>query len=156
MSDSKRVRGTGVRHTLPNIGRFAGLWMGVTVAAVLVASSSTYLALAGGVAADGASRMLEILVVQTSLLVLAVFALGVFTTHRLAGPWIGVQRACDDVARGDLGRVLRLRQSDAHLREVEHAFNQMMASLRERYGEPASSSPAPQPTGEVGGSTQAE
>ena len=36
----RRRRGTGLKHTLPLIGRFAGLWMGTTVAAVAVAVTS--------------------------------------------------------------------------------------------------------------------
>lgn len=127
---TRRRRGTGLKHTLPLIGRFAGLWMGTTVAAVAVASASTYLLLSGTLSDENLGRMMEILVVQTSLLLVAVFALGVFTTHRLAGPWIAVRRALEDVADGNLERRLTLRASDTYLEEVEVAFNDMIDSLK--------------------------
>jgi nitrogen fixation/metabolism regulation signal transduction histidine kinase len=103
--------------------------MGITVAAVAVASASTYLLLSGSLSDENLGRMIEILVVQTSLLLVAVFALGVFTTHRLAGPWIAIRRALEDVADGNLNRRLTLRQSDTYLEEVEVAFNDMMETL---------------------------
>jgi nitrogen fixation/metabolism regulation signal transduction histidine kinase len=98
---------------------------------VLVASSSTYLLLADSLAPEVLSEMTQILVVQTSLLLLAVFGLGVFTTHRLAGPWIAVRRALDDVADGNFDRTLTVRQADAYLKEVEGSFNDMMETIRE-------------------------
>lgn len=131
---TKRRRGTGVRQTIPLIGRFAGIWMGVTMAAMIVASSSTYLLLADTLKPEALGLMTQILVVQTSLLLLAVFGLGVFTTHRLAGPWIAVRRAMDDVANGDLDRRLVVRQADAYLKDVETSFNQMMETIREQSG----------------------
>ncbi len=136
MATRKRRRGSGVKQTLPLIGRFAGLWMGVTVAAVLVASSSTYLLLADSLAPEVLSEMTQILVVQTSLLLLAVFGLGVFTTHRLAGPWIAVRRALDDVADGNFDRTLTVRQADAYLKEVEASFNDMMETIRDNCADP--------------------
>jgi nitrogen fixation/metabolism regulation signal transduction histidine kinase len=62
--------------------------------------------------------------------VIAVVALAVFTTHRLAGPWIAVRRALDRVRDGDLDTPLRIRTVDPYLREVERAFNEMRESLR--------------------------
>ena len=38
----KKLRGSGVRYTLPFIGRFVGMWVLVTVAAVAVAAVSSY------------------------------------------------------------------------------------------------------------------
>jgi methyl-accepting chemotaxis protein len=121
------LRGSGVRHTFPMVARFAGLWLIVTLAAVAVAVASTYLMLqtdAGG----GRSR--TVLLFETVLVVIAVVALAVFTTHRLAGPWIAVRRALDRVRDGDLETPLRLRTVDPYLREVERAFNEMRESLR--------------------------
>lgn len=135
---SKRGRrGSGVKQTLPLIARFAGLWMGVTVVAVLVASTSTYLLIADSLSEELLGRMTEILVVQTSLLVLAVFGLGMFTTHRLAGPWIAVRRALDDVADGNFARRLSVRQADAYLKEVEASFNEMMETVEQAVEGPA-------------------
>ena len=129
----KKLRGSGVRHTLPYIGRFAGLWVFVTLAAVAVAAVSSYLIFAER-AAD-AAPVRGALVLQTVLIAVAVIGLGVFTTHRLAGPWIAVRRALDQVRAGDLETQLRIRSNDAHMRDVERAFNDMVANLRDRLGE---------------------
>jgi len=61
-----------------------------------------------------------------------VLALALFTTHRLAGPWIAVRRALDRVRDGDLDSGLRLRATDPRIKEVELAFAQMLDSLRQR------------------------
>jgi nitrogen fixation/metabolism regulation signal transduction histidine kinase len=66
-----------------------------------------------------------------------VIALAVFTTHRLAGPMIAIRRALEDVRDGKLDRTLRFRRSDPHLGEIENAFNEMAAALRERAGKSA-------------------
>ena len=123
----KRLRGSGVRHTLPMLGRFAGLWLVVALAAVAVAVTSTWLAMQAS-SEDGVAGMG--LAVETGLLVLALVALAVFTTHRLAGPWIAVRRALDRVRDGDLETPLRIRTVDPYLRDVERAFNEMREALR--------------------------
>jgi hypothetical protein len=124
----KKLRGSGVRYTLPYLGRFVGLWVVVTLLAVGVAAASSWLLFAerGGVG--------PALLLQTGLTVAAVVALGVFTTHRLAGPWIAVRRALDRVREGHLDTELRIRSHDAHLREVEQSFNAMVAALRDQSG----------------------
>jgi methyl-accepting chemotaxis protein len=123
-----KVRGTGVKHTFPFVFRFAALWFLVTVAAVLVAAVTTWMLMAEQ-GSEGISRALA---TQTILTVLAVAALAVFTTHRLAGPWIAVKRALDAVRDGDLAYNLRIRSKDVHIKNVEASFNQMLASLRDR------------------------
>ena len=128
----RRIRGSGLRYTLPYVARYAGLWMVVTVAAVLVAAVSSYLLFANQFGGETVSGLRTALVVQTVLSIVAVVALGVFTTHRLAGPWIAVRRALDSVRDGNLETPLRLRASDPRIREVEVAFEQMVKSLRER------------------------
>jgi methyl-accepting chemotaxis protein len=128
MSKKRKFRGSGVRHTLPFMGRYAGLWVMVTLLAVAAAAVSTYLVF---VERDG-TGIATALIVQTVLTGLAVVALGVFTTHRLAGPWIAVRRALDRVRGGDLTTELRIRSNDSHMRDVERAFNDMVATLREQ------------------------
>lgn len=130
MTRKKKLRGSGVRYTLPYLGRFAGLWVVVTLAALAVAAASTYLVLSERGAGLG-----TVLAVQTVLTALAVVALGVFTTHRLAGPWIAVKRALERVRGGDVTTPLRIRSNDTHLRDVERAFNEMIATLREQRSE---------------------
>ena len=125
-----KFRGSGIRHTLPYIGRFVGLWVVVTLVAVGVAAVSSYLLFAArdprGMPMAGA------LILQTLLVLAAVIGLGVFTTHRLAGPWIAIRRALESVRAGNLDTVLKIRSADTYLRDVERSFNDMMASLRAR------------------------
>lgn len=129
------IRGSGVKHTLPFLGRFAGLWLAVSVGAVVVASVSTYLVMGAAAEATTGSQQL-VLIGQTLFLILALVGLAVFTTHRLAGPWIAIRRALRDVRDGDLDRRLKIRTADRHLKEVEHEFNAMMESLRGKVGGP--------------------
>ena len=128
------IRGAGVKHTLPFLGRISGLWLAVSIGAVLVASVSTYL-MGSGATATSTDRLL-VLGGQTLFLVAALIGLAVFTTHRLAGPWIAVLRALRGVRDGDLERRLHIRTNDRHLKEVEREFNAMVAALRERMGRP--------------------
>ena len=124
-------RGSGVKHTIPYLGRFSGLWLLVTSASVFVASVSTYLIFVDrGVESSGG--FVGMLVFQTVFVILALGGLAVFTTHRLAGPWIAVQRALEDVKNGDMDRTLKIRQADDHLRRVENEFNSMMQTLRDK------------------------
>ena len=130
---ARAFRGSGVRLTLPFVFRFLGLWMAVTVLIVLVFGVSSYLLLLDRFSAQGREGIaLGILIAQTVITIVAVTALGVFTTHRLAGPIIALQRTFDAVRQGDLDRQLRFRQSDDHLRGVETSFNEMMVVLKER------------------------
>jgi nitrate/nitrite-specific signal transduction histidine kinase len=130
---ARTFRGSGLRHTLPYVVRFAGLWLVVTIAAIVVASVSSFWLFAERVGEGGAAQLRTVIVVQATLSILAVIALAVFTTHRLAGPWIAVRRALDRVRDGDLDGGLRLRATDPRIKEVELAFAQMLDSLRQRY-----------------------
>ena len=146
----KKLRGTGVRHTIGFVGRHAGLWMLVTIAAVLVAAGSSYMVFAERFEGAAAERFLHALALQTVLTILAVVALAIFTTHRLAGPWIAVRRACDAVRDGQLATRLRIRANDAQVKNVERSFNEMMDALESRR---AAAAPAPAPTAPAGSSS---
>ena len=136
MSNPRRIRGTGVRFTLPYMMRYSALWLLVTVVAMGVFGVACYLAAADHLDGVARQRVGLILGIETVLLILAVSALAVFTTHRLAGPYIALKRAFDEVARGELDHPLRLRGGDVHLRELEDSFNGMTAVLRKRLGGP--------------------
>jgi nitrogen fixation/metabolism regulation signal transduction histidine kinase len=135
MARLKRIRGLGVRHTLRYVLPFSGLWLVVTIAAMVVFGITCYLVASASPLLDDAAqnRLALVLAAQTVFLVLAVIGLAVFTTHRLAGPYIAILRAFEAVKNGDLERPLRFRRSDQHLRDVETAFDEMMAALRERF-----------------------
>src|SRR6185295_3746338 len=130
----REIRGSGVRHTLPYVLPFSGLWLIVTVMAMVVFGVTSYLAASSSPLLDDAARtrIAVVLGVQTLFLIAAVLALSVFTTHRLAGPYVAIIRAMEAVKNGDLERPLRFRGTDIYLQDVEIAFAEMLASLRER------------------------
>ena len=132
MTNFQGVRGTGVRFTLRYVPRFAGLWLLVCVLTLVVFAVTSYLGLFNSLGEAGRSRLLLVLTLQTLAVILGMVALAIFTTHRLAGPLIGLLRAFEDVKAGDLNRELRFRHTDRHLAEVEKAFNEMLASIRSR------------------------
>ena len=132
MSDVRRIRGTGVHFTLPYVLRYSALWLVVTVAAVVLFGITSYLVASQRLDGEALRHVALILTLQTVFLILAVIALAVFTTHRLAGPYIALKRALEEVKQGELDRPLRLRTADIHLKEIEASFNEMTAALRER------------------------
>ena len=135
MASLQQVRGTGVRYTLPYVLRFSGIWLAVSGLILLVFALSSYLVAFNRLEEPYRGRIALVLMVQTALVLAALVALAVFTTHRLAGPLIGLRRAMEDVKAGDMSRTLRFRRTDPHLGEIENAFNEMMEALRQRSGE---------------------
>lgn len=132
MSDYQGVRGSGVRFTLRYVPRFAGLWLVVCILTLGVFALTAYLGLADSLGEAGRSRLLLVLSIQTLCVIVGMVALAIFTTHRLAGPIVGLLRACENVKAGDLERPLRFRHTDGHLAELEKSFNEMLAVLRQR------------------------
>lgn len=141
MTDLRTVRGSGVRFTLPYVLRYSALWLVVAVAAVVLFGITSYLVASQRLDGEALQHMALILALQTVFLILAVIALAVFTTHRLAGPYIAIKRALEEVKQGELDHPLRLRTADLHLKEIEASFNDMTAALRERqHGNPGAPS----------------
>lgn len=132
MAEPRHRRGSGVKFTVPFLVRFSGLWMAVTIAAILVFSATSYLMMADRIGQEGKGNLVTILAVQTIILVLAIVALAVFTTHRLAGPYIALKRAFEEVKRGELDHPLRFRDADVHLQDLETSFNEMTEVLRRK------------------------
>jgi methyl-accepting chemotaxis protein len=130
----QQVRGTGVRFTLPYVLRFSGVWILLTTVVVIVFAVTSYLVMFDRLSEVARQDLILVLAVQTTLAVLAVILLAVFSTHRLAGPLVGIRRAMEDVKAGDMNRQLRFRSSDPHLEEIEAAFNEMMEAIRARVG----------------------
>jgi HAMP domain-containing protein len=129
---ARAIRGTAVKLTVPYVLRYLGLWLVVTILAILVFSVTSYFLLADRLAGAELHRFATILFAQTIGVILALVALALFTTQRLAGPFIALKRACEDVKAGNLARRVRFRRADGHLLEVEAAFNEMMESLEGR------------------------
>jgi nitrogen fixation/metabolism regulation signal transduction histidine kinase len=132
MSEYQGVRGTGVRFTLRYVPRFTGLWLVVCVLTLVVFALTSYLGLSNSLGEEGRSRLLLVLTLQTLCVMVGMVALAVFTTHRLAGPFIALLRAFREVKEGNLDRPLRFRHSDSHMADLETEFNEMLAALRQR------------------------
>jgi nitrogen fixation/metabolism regulation signal transduction histidine kinase len=132
MVNLQQVRGSGVRFTLPYFLRFSGMWVLVTSLVAVVFGVTSYLAMFDQLSEEAGHRLIVVLSIQTALVIVAVILLAVFSTHRLAGPLIGLQRAMEDVKAGNLDRQLRFRSTDPHLDEIAATFNEMVAALRER------------------------
>src|SRR4051794_40231818 len=123
---ARSIRGSAVKLTYPYVLRYLGLWLVVTILVVLGFSITSYLLLADRLVGGELRRFAVILFPQAVGVILAILALALFTTHRLAGPFIALQRACEDIRAGDLTRRLHFRRADAHLVEIEEAFNGMV------------------------------
>lgn len=119
-----------------------GLWVLITLALVIVMNLVLYLFIEerwGGIASlDSAYHQQYIALRQTFVVVLCVetllFAVGIiglamFTAHRIAGPYIRLERVFDAVRDGNLDQKLRFRKSD-HLGRLEQHFDDMMAAIR--------------------------
>ena len=127
---SRKIRGSGFKHTLPAVISVAGIWVVVLVltAPVLVVSM-----MASGIVPPWLHREVWFfLLTRLPLIALAGIGLAIFTTARVAGPMVQLQRAFNDVEGGDMDRRLEFRRTDKHLRELEGAFNGMMVTLNGR------------------------
>lgn len=132
MSDYQGVRGSGVRFTLRYVPRFTGLWLIVCTLTLIVFALTSYLGLYNGLGEAGRSRLLIVLTLQTLCVIVGMVALAVFTTHRLAGPFIALLRAFDEVKAGNYERPLRFRNTDGHMADLEKSFNEMADVVRQR------------------------
>ena len=127
---SKKLRGSGYKHTLPWVLPNFAIWVVVLVitAPVLVITMMW----SGLVPSYLHSDMWFFLLTRTPAIAVAGVGLAIFTSTRAAGPLVELGRALEDVTRGDMDRRLRFRRSDRAFRGIERAFNEMMVSLSER------------------------
>lgn len=132
MTKTKARRGSGIKLTLPFVLWYSTLWFVVLVVTVPVFAVASYFMVADVLPEQGRRDLIFVLLTRTPLIILTVAGLAVFTTHRLAGPFIALKKAFDDVRDGNIDRVLRFRRSDAHLRGLETAFNGMMDAMRKQ------------------------
>ncbi len=130
MKMNRKVRGSGFKYTLPAVLPFSALWVFVVV---LTAPVITVAMMLGGIVPQSLHRdVWFFLFTRVPVLALAVTALAIFTTNRVAGPLVLLRRAFEDVERGNMDHSLHFRRADKHLKELETAFNEMMVALRER------------------------
>jgi len=130
MTTPKKIRGSGYKHTLPAVWSITAAWV---VLVVLAAPALTIAMVFGEVVPESSyADMWFFLLTRMPVIVLAALGLAILTTARVAGPLVQLRRTIEDVTQGDMGRRLRFRRSDKHLRELETAFNEMMESLEGR------------------------
>lgn len=81
------------------------------------------------------ARILDILwlpmLISCALGIVLVVILGMFFSHRIAGPMFNLKRMMKQVEEGKLDVVMRIRITD-EFHDVENSFNQMVAGLRTR------------------------
>ncbi len=130
MNMNKKIRGSGFKHTLPAVLPFSAVWVFVVVLAAPVITVAMMLGSVVPPSLHG--DVWFFLLTRMPAIALAVTALAIFTTTRVAGPLVLLRRAFEDVKGGDMDRRLQFRRADKHLRELETAFNEMMMALRER------------------------
>ena len=130
MKNNWKLRGSGFRHTLRAVWPYSAVWILVVV---LTAPVITIAMMMGDVVPESSHRDIWFfLFTRVPVVALAATGLAIFTTNRVAGPFIYLKRAFKAVERGDMDPRLHFRRGDKHLREVETAFNEMMVALRER------------------------
>ena len=124
------IRGSGFRHTLPAVFRFSALWVFLVVLTPPIVIVG--MVLSDLVPPTLQGEVLFFLYTRTPLIALVAIGIAIFTTNRLAGPWIYLARALEKVEHADMDFRIRFRRSDTHLRDVEAGFNRMMVALNER------------------------
>ena len=127
---SRKIRGSGFKHTLPAVFSFSAVWV---VLVVLTAPIITVAMMVGDLVPESSyGDVWFFLATRVPVLALAAIGLAIFTTNRVAGPLILLKRAFDAVKEGDLEHRIKFRRHDGHYKILEEAFNEMMVVLRER------------------------
>jgi methyl-accepting chemotaxis protein len=143
MERSKRFL-TNVTLTSPFHFRYLGLWILISVGLIAVANLLLFLLTEEHWQAlysldaqfheeymEQRKMMIILLGFEMILFSSAVVVLAKFTAHRIAGPYIKLQRVFEAVRQGNLDQELRFRKYD-HLEDLETAFNEMMVEVRAR------------------------
>lgn len=144
MVDTKRSL-KNVSTTRAFVVRYAGIWLVVAVLAVAVSAIALYLlneaqwdrlvALSPALAAQRAEATRSFLLIVGGQALLVLFGLGalaVMTTHRLAGPFVRMQKVCEAVRDGQAGVRMRFRAENPELDALEDAFNGMLDAIEAR------------------------
>ena len=131
----RRIRGSGFRHTLPAVFWFSAVWVFVVV--LMTPVIIVGMIWSGLVPPEFQGEVWFFLATRMPIIVLITIGIAIFTTNRLAGPWVHLTRAFGEVERGNMDYRLRFRECDKHLREVETGFDRMMVALSERAESPA-------------------
>ncbi len=124
-----KFRGMGFKHTLPYVWHYSNTWFLV----FLVSAPGTFIGflMTDVLTEAGRKAALSFLFTRMPIVVVTVAMLAMMLTARLAGPFIALKRAFADVAAGDVGRRLRFRGGENHLRSVQDGFNTMMDAIEQ-------------------------
>ena len=124
--------------------RYLGLWILITIGLVVVANLLLFL-LAEQRWQDlytQDTQFLDEYMMQRQMMAIAlvfgailfsaaIVALAKITAHRIAGPYVKLQRVFESVRDGNMDQELSFRRYD-HLEELAAAFNEMMVEVRAR------------------------
>ncbi|MEI6148671.1 MAG: HAMP domain-containing protein [bacterium] len=143
MEHSKR-RLSNVKLTSKFHFRYLGLWVLITVALIAVAGLLLFLLAEEHWSAlytldtkfqDNYMMQRQAMAMALGfgalMLSAAIMVLAKTTAHRIAGPYIKLQRVFEAVRDGNFDQELKFRQYD-HLEELAAAFNEMMTEVRSR------------------------
>ena len=140
---SNKRKLSGTRLTTKFHVRYIGVWFVISVALVVLLNVSLHFYVDQHPLSSTASPSDELfpeaslvpserwlkMMVQTLSITVCLAALGIFTAHRVAGPYVALRKAFDAVKSGDMDHRLRFRTYD-NLDEVSDAFNGMMDKLQ--------------------------
>ena len=119
--------------------RHMGLWIVITCSCLFAANLLLYLFIVQAWSALAQDFGGEMTMIPSPALLIAMLAefvafsaaivyLAIFTSHRIAGPYIGIRSACEAIRDGDTERRIRFRRTDG-LDDLEKAFNEMLDTL---------------------------
>ena len=95
-----KARGSGFKHNLYAVWSFSGVWIIVMVLTMPVLTIAMML---GGVVPESThSDIWFFLLTRVPVIALAAVGLAIFTTNRVAGPFVYLRRSFEAVERGDM------------------------------------------------------
>lgn len=123
---------------------YMGLWIGICVCMLLIIDALVFLylrehwislQLRAGLTVDHPPVLTLVYILaisaETAFLAAGIVFLAKSTAHRVAGPYIRLQRVFDAIREGNMEQTLKFRSYD-RLEDVEKSFNSMMESIRQK------------------------
>ena len=124
--------------------KYLGWWVIICIAFILLLDAAliilyeqtwnSYALTASDPMADSAfrySHLLTTLGIVTLFLSAGIVILAMTTAHRIAGPYLGLQRTFDAIKNGQLDHRIKFRKEDG-LDELESSFNTMIDELQQK------------------------
>ena len=108
--------------------RHNGIWIAVSLFLVALANVLWITMILIHPTTTFTPRLQLALAAEIVLAFVFIIGLAKFTSHRVAGPYIALEKICQRVAGGETSARVRFRSSD-HLNDLERAFNAMLDTL---------------------------